>query len=73
MNALEFTVKIENGVIHLPKEYHQYNGAIVRVIILIDEPKNNVKEIMTFAGAFSDMSEEDYNDYLAYIKRNRNN
>ena len=35
--------------------------------------KSSHKEIMSFAGAFSDMSEKDYEEYLAYIKRNRNN
>jgi hypothetical protein len=40
MNAIEFSGKIEQGVIRLPKKYEAYNNLYIRVILLID------KEIM---------------------------
>lgn len=38
MNALEFSTKIEHGVIKLPKQYEDYDSAYARVIILVDKP-----------------------------------
>jgi len=38
MNALEFSTKIEHGVIKLPKQYEDYDSAYARVIILVDRP-----------------------------------
>jgi hypothetical protein len=35
--------------------------------------KSNYKEIMAFAGAFSDMSEKDYSEYTQHIKEQRAN
>lgn len=36
MNSLKFTAKIEHGVIHLPKEFEEYNNAIVRDVISVE-------------------------------------
>ena len=38
MNALEFSTKIEQGLIHLPKQYHAYDNAYVRILVLIETP-----------------------------------
>ena len=38
MNALEFNAKIENGVIHLPSKFREYDNAQVRIIILAEKP-----------------------------------
>lgn len=38
MQALEFSGKIENGVIRLPKEYEEYDDAYARVIMLVEKP-----------------------------------
>ncbi len=38
MNALEFSTKIEQGLIHLPEQYHDYDNAYVRILILIETP-----------------------------------
>ena len=38
MNALEFSTKIEQGLIHLPKQYHDYDNAYVRILVLIETP-----------------------------------
>jgi hypothetical protein len=40
MQAVEFYTHIENGIIHLPKEYVNYHNADARIIVLFDAPKN---------------------------------
>lgn len=46
MNSLEFTAKIEHGVIRLPKEFEEYENAVARVSITLesDEDKKAKKE-----------------------------
>lgn len=38
MNALEFSTKIEKGLIHLPKQFQEYDNTHVRIIVLIETP-----------------------------------
>lgn len=38
MNSLEFKTKIEHGVIHLPREFEQYNDADAHVVVNITAP-----------------------------------
>ena len=38
MNALEFSTKIEQGLIHLPEQYRAYDNAYVRILVLIETP-----------------------------------
>jgi hypothetical protein len=38
MNALEFSTKIEQGLIHLPKQFHAYENAYARILVLIETP-----------------------------------
>lgn len=38
MNSLEFTAKIEHGVIHLPKEFEDYEDAVAHVVITLETP-----------------------------------
>lgn len=46
MSSLEFTAKIEHGVIHLPKEFEEYENAIARVTVTVEtsEDKKAKKE-----------------------------
>ncbi len=44
MNALEFTVRIKQGIIRLPKQYNEYENAQVRIIILVETPKNQLSQ-----------------------------
>ena len=39
LNSLEFTTKIEHGVIHLPKEFEDYENTVVHVVITIETPE----------------------------------
>jgi hypothetical protein len=36
MNSLEFTTKIEHGVIHLPKEFEEYDNAVAHVTVTLE-------------------------------------
>lgn len=36
MNSLEFTTKIERGVIRLPKEFEEYDNAVARVVVSVE-------------------------------------
>ncbi len=44
MNALEFSTKIEHGMIHLPKEYEAYDNSFVRIIVLVEQPLNGLSK-----------------------------
>ena len=44
MNSLEFTTKIEHGVIHLPKEFEDYDNAIAHVTVTLDVEETSQKE-----------------------------
>ena len=46
MDSLEFTTKIEHGVIHLPKEFEEYENAVARVTVTLEtlEGKKATKE-----------------------------
>ncbi len=39
MNSLEFTTKIKDGIIHLPKEFEDYENAIAHVSITLETSK----------------------------------
>jgi predicted nucleic acid-binding Zn-ribbon protein len=36
MSLLEFTTKIEHGVIHLPKDFEEYDNAVARVTVTLE-------------------------------------
>lgn len=40
MNSLEFTAKIEHGVIHLPKEFADYENVTAHVTVTIETPED---------------------------------
>lgn len=40
MDSLEFTTKIEHGVIRLPKDFEDYENAVAHVSITLETPKN---------------------------------
>jgi hypothetical protein len=41
MNSLEFTTKIEHGVIHLPKEFEEYENAVAHVVVTLETPEES--------------------------------
>jgi hypothetical protein len=44
MDSLEFTTKIEHGVIHLPKEFEEYDNAVARVTVTLEPTETSQKE-----------------------------
>lgn len=66
MNSLEFTTKIEHGVIHLPKDYEGIDDSVAHVVVTVqsDEEKFVRKQRMFAAwrklqevGAFKDIDD----------------
>ena len=66
MNSLEFTAKIERGVIHLPKEFEDYDNEIAHVVITVetsDDKKTKKEKLLTAlkkaqeAGLFADIED----------------
>jgi len=43
MDSLEFTTKIEHGVIHLPKDFEEYENAVAHVSITLETPEEDKK------------------------------
>ena len=52
MNVLEFSTKIEEGLIHLPKQYHDYDNAYVRILVLIETPVSQSTKKQNLLEAF---------------------
>ncbi len=44
MNTVEFTTTIEHGIIHLPKEFEDYNNAVAHVSVTLDTNETSQKE-----------------------------
>lgn len=40
MSSVEFTTKIEHGVIHLPKEFEGYEDKIAHVTVTLETPED---------------------------------
>ena len=40
MNSVEFTTKIEQGVIRLPKEFEEYENAVAHVTVTLETPED---------------------------------
>ncbi len=58
MNALEFTVRIEQGIIRLPKQYNEYENAQVRIIMLVETPKNQLSQREKLLITFNKMKQQ---------------
>lgn len=44
MDSLEFITKIEHGIIHLPKEFEEYENAVARVTVTLEVSETSQKE-----------------------------
>ena len=52
MNSLEFTAKIERGVIHLPKEFEEYENATAHVVVTLETDEETKKKKEKLFAAF---------------------
>jgi hypothetical protein len=57
MNSLEFTTKIEHGVIHLPKEFEDYENTVAHVVITIETPEEKQAKKDRLFAAFEKLAE----------------
>ena len=57
MNSLEFTAKIEHGVIHLPKEFEEYDNAVARVTVTLETPEDRKARKDRLFAAFEKLAE----------------
>ena len=57
MNALEFSTKIERGLIQLPKGYEAYDNTFVRIIVLIEPPLKNVSKKENLLATFKKLQQ----------------
>ena len=55
MNALEFSTKIEQGLIHLPEQYHAYDNAYARILVLIETPLSHPTKKQRLLESFKKM------------------
>jgi hypothetical protein len=57
MSLLEFTTKIEHGVIHLPKEFEDYDNTTAHVTVTLDTPEDKKAKKDRLFAAFKKMAE----------------
>ena len=57
MDSLEFTTKIERGVIHLPKEFEEYENASAHVSITLETPEDKKAKKERLFAAFKKLAE----------------
>ena len=55
MNALEFSTKIQEGLIHLPKQFQEYNNTNVRIIVLVESQPVQVSKKAKLLATFKKM------------------
>jgi hypothetical protein len=76
MEALEFSTRIEEGIIRLPKEFERYSNIFARIIILTEKTtpvlskKERLREVMLKMGAQNIFSEVE--DAVEWQKNIRN-
>jgi hypothetical protein len=58
MNALEFSTKIEKGLIHLPKQFQEYDNTHVRIIVLVEPPSINASKKEKLLATFKKMQQK---------------
>lgn len=59
MSSLEFTTKIEHGVIHLPKEFEDYDDVNARVTVTIETPEDKEAKKERLFAVLKNMQEAD--------------
>jgi hypothetical protein len=57
MSSVEFTTKIEHGVIHLPKEFEDYEDKIAHVTVTLETPEDKKAKKDRLFAAFEKLAE----------------
>lgn len=56
MNSLEFTAKIEHGVIRLPKEFEDYENAVAHVTVTLETSEDTKAKKDKLFAAFENLA-----------------
>lgn len=76
MNSLEFTTRIEHGVIHLPKEFEDYENSVAHVVVTIEAPEKWQEKKERLIAAFRKAQQaklfQDIEDPVAWQRELRN-
>ncbi|MEQ1604417.1 MAG: hypothetical protein ABL999_06065 [Pyrinomonadaceae bacterium] len=59
MNSLEFTTKIEHGVIHLPKEHQEFDNEVARVVVTVESIEEKLAKKERLFAALRKVQEAD--------------
>ncbi|MGB7208692.1 MAG: hypothetical protein WBD27_08530 [Pyrinomonadaceae bacterium] len=59
MNSLEFTTKIEHGVIHLPKEYGELDNSVAHVVVTVQSSEEKLAKKERLFAALKEMQKAD--------------
>ena len=59
MSSLEFTTKIDHGTIHLPREFEEYDDAVVHVVVNVTTPDQKEAKKQRLINAFRKVQEAD--------------
>lgn len=59
MNSLEFTTKIEHGVIHLPKEYEKLENSLAHVVVTVESPEDKLARKERLFAVLKEMQKTD--------------
>ncbi len=57
MSSVEFTTKIEQGIINLPKEFAEYGNSLAHVIVTIETPEEKAAKKKKLFAAFAKIRE----------------
>ncbi|MBS4028958.1 MAG: hypothetical protein KGZ58_10000 [Ignavibacteriales bacterium] len=75
MHAIEFETKIENGMIHIPKEYLELENSSVRIIMMKEEPRQSIQNKETLSSLLSEIKKrnifKDIDDPVAWQRKIR--
>jgi len=59
MNSVEFTTKIDHGVIRLPKEYGEFDNSTAHVVITVESSEDKTEKKKKLFAAIKKMQEAD--------------
>lgn len=59
MTSLEFTTKIEHGVIHLPKEYEELDNSVAHVVVTVQSSEEKLAKKERLFAALKEMQKAD--------------
>lgn len=59
MNTLEFTTRIEHGVIHLPKDHEELDNSLAHVVVTVQSTEDMLAKKERLLAAMKEMQKTD--------------